>query len=94
VRGEEATKALAAAASHGTQGDGSRQFERQCEEDGICSEGRALPASFRLQKEGKKVKSFEPFRLLFLAEAQYPLPHLSTRNATAHILLKISFLVL
>jgi len=47
-----------------------------------------------LQKEGKKVKSFEPFRLLFLTEAQYPLPHLGTRNATAHILLKISFLVL
>jgi hypothetical protein len=47
-----------------------------------------------LQKEGKKVKSFEPFRLLFLTEAQYPLLHLGTRNATAHILLKISFLVL
>jgi hypothetical protein len=30
-----------------------------------------------LQKEGKKVKSFEPFRLLSLTEAQYPLPHLT-----------------
>ncbi len=54
MRGEEATKALAAAASHGTQGDGSRQFERQCEEDGICSEGRALPASFRASERGQK----------------------------------------